>query len=122
VSGPHLKVAQLVSRSHQKGGSLMVHTNFPRSGHVGGHLRDAFVEWVEQALDTEVDDPWPEAEIDGRLRRATWLFGQLWNCTDLMPRSTCEDVDMLLAHPEHAVVCTYGQAVRRLKAMIEEDE
>ena len=69
-------------------------TTLQMFGHAGGHLREALLE----ALDYQ-DDWWMHIEIDFNLerhnkwwsrlsgrRRASWLLGQLWNCTDIVPR------------------------------------
>jgi hypothetical protein len=75
--------------------------NAGRGGHAPGHLREAFWEWAEadQAVTVTVD----ETE-----RPVAWLFGQLWNCSDVMPGAGCDDLDL----PRGS---TYAQAVRRLK-------
>ncbi|SRR6266536_2870961 len=62
-------------------------------GHAGGHLRDALL----NALDYQ-GDWWKHVEVDfiherherwwKRLlpkRRALWLLGQLWSCSDILP-------------------------------------
>lgn len=68
-----------------------------RYGHAGEHLRDALLEALEYQH-MQHDDWWTHIELDftddshnrwwERLsdkRRARWLLGQLWNCTDALP-------------------------------------
>lgn len=62
------------------------------SGHSPGHLRDGF----ESAVDTR-----DEEELHH-------LSGLLWNCSDVMPVSTCDELDMQAGS-------TYAQAARRLR-------
>ena len=75
-------------------------TTLQMFGHAGGHLREALLE----ALDYP-DDWWMHVEIDFTLerhnkwwsqlsgrRRASWLLGQLWNCTDIVPACTRQEV------------------------------
>jgi hypothetical protein len=59
------------------------HYAYGHGGHVGGHLRDPFCEYAESG------------ELPGGIRHngrdldARALAGLLWNCTDIMPSSTC---------------------------------
>lgn len=69
-----------------------------RGGHAPGHLREAFGEWLEG-----------DREIDTDARR---LIGQLWNCTDIMPRAMREIVD----EGYGIEAWTYAQAVRAVRA------
>ena len=91
-------------------------------GHAKGHLRDAFCEWVDEAMEQERGDPWPEVEIDGQRRSAIWLFGQLWNCTDCLPSYMRDAVNEMVSTPyshEQPDIWTYAQACRHLKALVE---
>ncbi len=74
-------------------------------GHAPGHLRDAFVAWVEGGVTAETVTVGYEEAV----RPIAWLFGQLWNCRDIMPSGLCADLDRPLGS-------TYAQAVRHLKA------
>ena len=70
-----------------------------RFGHAGEHLREALLEALNYS-----DDWWKHVEIEFNFRhhdewwrglsdrrRASWLLGQLWNCTDIVPGDTrCE--------------------------------
>lgn len=77
--------------------------NPSRGGHAPGHLREAFQEW----LDADSDSDW--VEIDGERHPIDWLLGKLWNSSDVLPASYCQDLDI----PQGS---TYAQAVRRVKA------
>jgi hypothetical protein len=74
------------------------------TGHAGGHLRDALLDALEHRY---VDDPqwWNYIEIDfneegdsrwfqkcSPRRRAQWLLGQLWHCTDVVPGDVRREV------------------------------
>lgn len=74
----------------------MTTTNLPRPGHLGGDLREAFQEQLEQA--------WPNPYGDPELRR---LGGQLWSCSDTLPAADCEMLDLPAGS-------TYAQAARAL--------
>ena len=53
-----------------------------RGGHAPGHIRGAFLDWIERGADDAsvcIDDD-PDGEHPVR-----WILGQLWNCTDVMP-------------------------------------
>lgn len=71
-----------------------------RGGHAPGHLREAFAEWLEG-----------DREYDAEARRLT---GQLWNCTDIMPRYMRE----LVAEDYGAEAYTYAQAARAVRATV----
>jgi hypothetical protein len=51
--------------------------------HAPGHLREAFVEWVEAGKPHDYVIP-PEAFYDSTERPIRWLLGQLWHCSDQM--------------------------------------
>ena len=74
--------------------------NPARGGHAPGHLRDWFINYVETG---ELDEEMVE---QGRTLR--WLFGQLWNCSDIMPGIDCDELDL----PRGS---TYARAVRSLR-------
>jgi hypothetical protein len=90
-------------------------------GHAGGHLRDALL----NALDYN-EEWWHNIEISfirerhnlwwSRLsakKRAGWLLGQLWNCTDVVPGLTRLEVKDWL--PDDPDPSTYAWLVRLLK-------
>jgi hypothetical protein len=89
-------------------------------GHAGSHLREALLEALEAQ-----DEWWKNIEIDfdyerhnrwwSRLssqRRARWLLGQLWNCTDIVPGMIRRD--MREWFPDDPEPFTYGRLVRLL--------
>ncbi len=81
-----------------------------RGGHAPGHLREAFEEWAYD-LDTPSGDAALRQEVvmhNGRMRTLDWLIGRLWNCTDVMPGSLCDQLDMLSGS-------SYAQGVRSMK-------
>ena len=97
-----------------------------RGGHAPGHLRDAFeratdlkiwepiCNWYENLGNDDAIcfyDPNKQAWWDNlTLRdRGLWLIGQLWNCTDIMPRTLCGVLDLSTAS-------TYAIGVRKLRA------
>lgn len=67
-------------------------STLPQHGHLGGHFRDTFVEFVE------ADD----------FEAARKYAGVMWNCSDIMPGWVCDMLDM----PRGS---TYAQAARRLR-------
>jgi hypothetical protein len=74
-----------------------------RGGHAPGHLREAFVEWVEGGADpTGVS---VEVGYVEQVRPVRWIVGQLWNCTDVLPWYACDGLDI----PRGS---SYAQAVR----------
>lgn len=42
-------------------------------------------------------------------QKGRWLTGQLWNCTDVLPRNLCDDLEIYRGS-------TYAMAVRKLSA------
>jgi hypothetical protein len=92
-----------------------------KHGHAGGHLREALLD----ALDHN-DDWWKNITIDfyrerhnlwwSRLsekRRAEWLLGQLWNCTDILPGMAQSEVREWFSEDREPF--TFGQLARLLK-------
>jgi hypothetical protein len=85
--------------------------------HVGGHLRDAFVWWVENDLPDELPaDTYAYDFRDGQPRSARWLIGRLWNCSDVMPKGLREEVADVLGIDERDMANSYGAAVQRIRA------
>lgn len=82
-----------------------------RGGHAPGHLRDALLEYIEDA------SPSPDTmsivgyynEYEKPLR---WLIGQLWNCSDIMPSDYC----YLLGLEQGS---TYAMSVRYIRERIQ---
>lgn len=77
--------------------------NPSRGGHAPGYLRDAFQEWLDE------DDAPDWVEIDGEKHPVDYLLGKLWNSTDVLPASYCQNLDI----PQGS---TYAQAARKIKA------
>lgn len=94
-----------------------------RGGLASDHLTEAFVACIEDPNSS----PWYSALEDNDVlsffrpemqrrwtamslkERGRWLLGQLWNCSDIMPGSLCDDLE--LRHGR-----TYAVAARELKA------
>ena len=70
-------------------------------GHVGGHLRDAFADFIEGPSEDHFHD---DKQLD--LQKLT---GLLWNCTDIMQSWCCSELEMPLGS-------TYARAVRKLRS------
>lgn len=97
---------------------LRHHYKASRGGHAPGHLRDAFLEYIDETgglaamnLNDKVTIYIDEGEPDVSLR---WLTGQLWNCSDIVPSFECGLLDLLQGS-------TYAMAVRRFRAEACED-
>jgi hypothetical protein len=81
--------------------------------HAPGHLRDGFVALVEGDEDADglfFYDPakqerWEHMSAEERL---SWLSGQLWNCTDVLPSDVCGELEI----PQGS---TYAQAARLIR-------
>lgn len=87
-------------------------------GHAPGHLREAFLEWLNDPEQHQVDVGWYEGRKPVR-----WLARQLWNCSDALPACAYADVRALLegsgdsqyrVGPAVHFSRTYAAAVRRL--------
>ena len=61
-----------------------------RGGHAPGHLREAFDDWADELSYRRDRQP----EIDGAKVEGSWLIGQLWNCTDIMPSGVSDALDL----------------------------
>jgi hypothetical protein len=84
-----------------------------RGGHAPGHLRDAFLAWVDEIDFIEPAEVLPTFPVDGEDRDLLWLFGQLWNCTDVLPGGTVEKLEDMLGTRLNRR--TYAAAVRELR-------
>jgi transcriptional regulator with XRE-family HTH domain len=92
-----------------------------RGGHAPGHLREAFVDWLDVYVEFPTETTaLPTVEIDDEQRPVSWLFGQLWNCTDVLPSQAFEMVNDILERTHTATIDrrTYAAAVRALKPLI----
>ena len=91
-----------------------------RGGHAPGHLRESF----DACFSGHVSEPWyvPLGK-EGMLlnatwegldlkQRARWLIGQLWNCSDILPRDCCEGLDVPIGS-------SYATGVRTLRSTVD---
>lgn len=85
-------------------------------GHAPGHLREAFLDYLERYIDgehpTTILVGWDEVPVS-----PSWLLGQLWNCSDILPGMAWSAFeDYCLVHwqdpPRRR---TYGAVARWLK-------
>lgn len=74
-----------------------------RGGHAPGYLRDAISDW----LDSGGTDNTVAVGDDQVKKPIRWVIGQLWNCTDIMGSSLCDDIEV----PPGS---TYARGVRKL--------
>lgn len=84
--------------------------NAGRGGHAPGHLRDAFLEYIEEAGGDPRKEDTVRVGYEEREKPISWLLGQLWNCVDILPsqaRSTVKD-NLYLERE----LWTYAQAAR----------
>jgi hypothetical protein len=98
-----------------------------RGGHAPGHLRDALIDALESAvcnggtwwdaLQIEFYDPANQLWWDAATprKRAAWLLGQLWNCTDVVSEVVCSYLNL----PGRR---TIGRMVRLLKRQLIESD
>ncbi len=90
--------------------------NTSRGGHAPGYLREAFLDWLEEAHAGNELPAQVEMQDDGRQRPISWLLGRLWNCTDILPG----DAFRLLRDGLYLDLrrTTYGAAAQALAARI----
>jgi hypothetical protein len=74
------------------------------------HLKDPFLDYLEEISNLykknyNLND---QIEIKDEKRTLEWVIGRLWNCTDIMPRSTLEYFDLTAG-------MTYALFVRKMK-------
>ena len=96
-----------------------------RGGHAPGHLREAFLSWLQECLDRPGDAPLPQTvEVGDPPRSISWLLGQLWNCTDTLPRYEYDQINDWLESEwaEKIDRQTYAAAARALKPLITPEE
>ena len=66
-------------------------------GHAPGEVRSSFTEWVEDGIHPGIDGLGVEE-----------LVGTLWNCTDVLPGTCCDALELPAGS-------TYAQGVRSLR-------
>lgn len=90
-----------------------------RGGHAPGHLRETLEDYLES--DNPLSRPYnkPRQHLltekialsgweEGKEVSLSWLLGQLWNCTDVLPADYCEILEI-----KHG--SSFAQAVRFIK-------
>ena len=78
--------------------------------HSPGHIREAFIDWVDEGMPAEVPAEGPEHFFhDNKPRSARLLVGKLWRCTDIMSSELCAELDMPIGS-------TYAGAVQQIAA------
>jgi len=80
-------------------------------GHAPGDVRDSFAEAAQEWLHWREGTPLPTVEVRGCEIPIDRVCGLAWNCTDTMPSSMCEDLEIERGS-------TYAQGARHLKAML----
>jgi hypothetical protein len=80
--------------------------------HAPGHLRGAFVDWLEEGMSHEVAAEGPEHFFyDGHPRSARWLLGQLWRCSDVTG-ALCDELDLPRGSTYAAAVQGFAASLR----------
>lgn len=99
---------ELTPLQKTKGDRIMKRPRYSATtgGHAPGHLRDAFLECLEN---------WAEGQKMPERERLTFreLTGKLWNCTDIMPGSECDLLDIPTGS-------TFAQAAREIRRRLGE--
>jgi|ERR1700694_1796215 len=94
----------------------MHHFSPSHGGHAPGHLRDLFCGWSETGsvqLEKLSQPPKVPEPLD-------WLIGKLWNCTDIMSSDVRAELRQRLdPWDQDPEMFTYGQAARRIRAMLD---
>jgi hypothetical protein len=104
-----------------------------KSGHLGGHLRELFMEAVEAWKNWNTGEPEPTVVLEpnyefegnpGAIARnakkkpctltVSQVCGLLWNCTDILPGSDFQDLQDKLDLKRR----TYAAAARAIKQAI----
>lgn len=74
-----------------------------RGGHAPGHLREAFLQYLDEESDSEMITVGYEEDV----MPLRWLLGHLRNCTDILPGDYCTGLELMPGS-------TYAQAVRKV--------
>jgi len=77
-----------------------------RGGHAPGHLRDAFLEYLDRGCEIDLRHR-VKVGYEGKQMSIRSLIGLLWNCTDILPGHYCSELDLPAGS-------TYAIAVRKL--------
>jgi len=92
----------------------------PRSGHLPGQHRAAFLEAVETFCAWDSKDPAPTVSFEARYKSRqislSKACGLVWNCSDILPDSVFRDVVALcdFAGVPTPQIRTYAAAARAL--------
>jgi hypothetical protein len=79
-------------------------------GHAPGHLRDAFLEYLEKRWWQEPTDE--TVNVGGEEKPLRWLLEQLWNCTDFLSRLDADMIDV-------DGISTFGIAAREIACQLD---
>jgi len=93
----------------RKGTTLGYRAN--RGGHAPGYLREALEEYLDGTDEGSLSDT-IKVDYGERIVSLKWLLGQLWNCTDILPGSYCDHLDLEFGS-------SYAMAVRKMAAEFE---
>lgn len=99
---------ELIPLQKKKGDRIIKRPRYSATtgGHAPGHLRNAFLECLEN---------WAKGQKTPERERLTFreLTGKLWNCTDIMPGSECDLLDIPTGS-------TFAQAARNVRLSLDE--
>jgi len=96
----------------------------PRSGHLPGQHRAAFLEAVETFCAWDSKDPAPTVSFEARYKSRkislSKACGLVWNCSDILPDSVFRDVVALceFAGVPTPQIRTYAAAARALRPVM----
>jgi hypothetical protein len=82
------------------------------SGHAKGHVRDAFLNAIEEFLRWTGESPEPTVEFEDRTITISAACGMLWNCTDVLPHASRD------ALSDYGRQSSYAVAARCIKRAI----
>jgi hypothetical protein len=72
------------------------------AGHAPGHIRQGFLDWVQIGC-----DPKEMVTVGDEVCHVRWVIDRLWHCTDVMPHSACDHLDIRRGS-------TFGEAMHAL--------
>lgn len=90
-----------------------------RAGHAPHDLREAFAGALYLFMQSKVGDPLQPVDLQGMQVDLVKLTGLLWNCRDIAPRTTCQEVSAVADRHQltdlHHGGKTYAQCARLLR-------
>ena len=90
--------------------------------HAPDYLRQTFIDLVD-GFNVEGEEITLKTKLEDRDEDASWLLGQLWNCTDIMPHHTCTAIDDVCdIYNEMPQGSTYAQGARLIKMWVLNDD